>query len=139
MIKHIKADSWSFLGMTMTTDYLNRVQIPLLLDVMGWSVAYIVSNFDSVEFPFTRHPKIVEYRTELHIAEQQRLEAAEKAAEEYRRMNPSPEELRRREDAKEAYRLSCLEQAARIRGARPTKSAYDVNYGGGINSQGDWD
>ncbi|MGL5006030.1 MAG: hypothetical protein ACRC53_01355 [Plesiomonas sp.] len=139
MLKHIKGDTWSFLGTTFTTEYMNRVHIPMLLDVLGWSVSYVANMIDDSGFPATRHPKLINHYADIQeakeTAERQRLENEAH----YRMMNPTQEEIKQRQTDEEAFRAHCLRQAALVKGRKTHKSAYGTNYGGGINRSGDWE
>jgi len=145
MIIYNSKDSQSvtLCGQPMTLEYFQRVQAPLLIQALGWSVETLVNWCESAEIPlgqFARVPKVQTYLTNRAAAQEQARKDAEEAEQRRRAMFPTAEE--RKADAEQARQLhqARLKQAAEIRKGRFTKPAQDTNFsGGGITSNGDWD
>lgn len=96
MLKHIKGDSWEFLGVTLTTQYINAITLPALLQTVQ-SASHILEQLESVKFPWRGQPKLLlakQYRDERIEAERN---DAIRQKERWAAMNPDKEQLRQRE------------------------------------------
>lgn len=130
MLNHIKADKWSFCGVDLTEEYIQRVQVPLCLDALGWPAESVLAMMERVDFPLGQTARIPALRNIL-IAREEAREQAEKEQRERERQAfyNSPEQVAKRErDQAEFIRYS-QQQAARIRGARAASPrGNDVDY-----------
>lgn len=124
MFNHIKANKWSFCGVEFTEEYLQRVQIPLLL-TLGWNASNILPMLERVEFPLgqlARMPQFFNVLEERRVAQEQ----AEKERLERERLAflNSPEQIAKREREHQEFIQHAQRQAAIVRGARPKNNSY---------------
>lgn len=111
-----KTQAVTLCGQTMTLEYFQRVQAPLLVDALHWSVPTLVNWMESAEIPlgqFARVPKVQNFLIERE-EERQAAEKARKEAE-YRAWYNSPEQVAQRARDAEELHKSRLKQAAALR------------------------
>lgn len=139
IFKHIKADQWELFGTTLSTEYINRMSIPMMLDSLGWSSSYVLAQLESASFPYTRHWKLTKAITEREEvkakAEREACEQAERIASMY----PDPKEVARKQQEREETARRIREHGAQLRAARGGRGNYHDFVGGGITASGDWD
>lgn len=125
-----KTQSVTLCGQSMSLEYFQRVQAPLLVECLHWSPETLINWCESAEIPlgqFARVPKVQSY---LVAREEQRAQAAKEQAERERlALYNSPEQValrKRQADELHQYRIR---QGAAMRGARPTSPrGGDVDY-----------
>ena len=117
-----KDQSVTLCGQSMTLEYFQRVQAPLLVEALGWSVPTLINWCESEGLPlgqFARAPKVQNFLLER---EEERQKAAKEQAERERMAHyNSPEQVAIRKRQAEALHQSRLNaaQAARGRGRKP--------------------
>ncbi|MGN5073668.1 hypothetical protein ACTG2C_01430 [Aeromonas veronii] len=125
-----KTQSVTLCGQSMSLEYFQRVQAPLLVECLHWSPETLINWCESAEIPlgqFARVPKVQSY---LAAREEQRAQAAKEQADRERlALYNSPEQValrKRQADELHQYRIR---QGAAMRGARPTSPrGGDVDY-----------
>lgn len=130
MLKHIKDDTYKFLGVTFSAEYLQRVQLPMLVEQMHWSPSMLVSLCEREGLPlgqFARSPTVQRYLIEQEElreqAEKERLEAERLAA------YNSPEARAERQRNAEALHQARIKQGMEIRSGRSMRPrGNDVDY-----------
>ena len=114
-----KTQSVTLCGQEFTLEYFQRVQAPLLVEALGWSVPTLINWCESEGLPlgqFARAPKVQNFLLER---EEERQKAAKEQAERERMAHyNSPEQVAIRKRQAEALHQSRLNaaQAARGRG-----------------------
>lgn len=117
-----KSETVTLCGQSFAIEYFQRVQAPLLVDALHWSVPTLVNWMESAGIPlgqFARVPKVQNHLIERE-EERQAAEKARKEAE-YRAWYNNPEQVAQRARDAEALHQSRLRasQAARGNGRKP--------------------
>ncbi|TNH91672.1 hypothetical protein [Aeromonas sobria] len=111
-----KTQAVTLCGQTMTLEYLQCVQAPLLVDALHWSVPTLVNWMESAGIPlgqFARVPKVQNHLIEREEAhEKARKEQAERERLAYYN---SPEQVAERKRQAEELHKYRLKQAAELR------------------------
>lgn len=117
-------------GQEFTLEFFQRVQVPLLVEALGWSVPTLVNWMESAEIPlgqFARVPKVQNFLIERE-EERQAAEKARKEAE-YRAWYNSPEQVAQRARDAEALHQSRLKHSQEMRRGRNSRPrGGDVDY-----------
>ncbi|WP_318481362.1 hypothetical protein [Photobacterium leiognathi] len=133
IIEHIKNNKWKVFGVELTTEYINAVTLPILLDQVS-NASHILEQLIKADFPWYRHPKLV-------LANQWRNERLEKEQEERRveeerrkRLFPTMQELKEQQELKaqqERNRQAYLAQVTHMKQqtVKPV-NPYSTNYEG---------
>ncbi|WP_323973475.1 hypothetical protein [Aeromonas hydrophila] len=112
-----KTQSVTLCGQVFTLEYFQRVQAPLLIEALGWSVPTLVNWMESAEIPlgqFARAPKVQNFLIER---EEERQKAAKEQAERERLAHyNSPEQVAKRKRDAEALHQARLNAARAARG-----------------------
>lgn len=125
-----KTQSVTLCGQEFSLEYFQRVQAPLLIDALHWSVPTLVNWMESAEIPlgqFARVPKVQNFLIERE-EERQAAEKARKEAEHQAWYN-SPEQVAQRARDAEALHQARLKHSQEMRrGHKPRPRGGDVDY-----------
>lgn len=137
LIKFVKGDIYSVFGTNLSTDYINRITIPTLLDALKWSPEYVLSQLEVAEFPFTRHYKLTEAINARAEAQAAAEEEARIQAERIAAMLPDPKRLEQERREREEMARKIREHGHNIRMANRSNNHHNFN-SGNVNI-GAWD
>ncbi|MFM5207222.1 hypothetical protein [Aeromonas hydrophila] len=125
-----KTQSVTLCGQEVTLEYFQRVQAPLLIDALHWSVPTLVNWMESAGVPlgqFARVPKVQNFLIERE-EERQAAEKARKEAE-HRAWYNSPSQVAQRARDSEALHQARLKHSQEMRSGKVSRPrGGDVDY-----------
>ena len=125
-----KTQSVTLCGQEFSLEYFQRIQAPLLIDALHWSVPTLVNWMESAEIPlgqFARVPKVQNHLIERE-EERQAAEKARKEAE-HRAWYNSPEQIEQRARDAEALHQARLKHSQEMRSGKVSRPrGGDVDY-----------